>query len=111
MSPHDNTGPAIRWDGKTWFVTLPVEDGRVLEAKWDPGLTYVVRIREKGTDQCSVGFETPVAGCTFADLKPDTEYELQVRTKTAAGESAPTFLTTHTSTADAATNVIPFPKR
>ena len=47
--------PDIKWDGNTWFVTLPVEDGNVLEAKWSPPFTYVVRIREAGSDQWSFG--------------------------------------------------------
>ena len=60
MTQGTKTTPAIKWDGKTWFVTLPVEDGKALEAKWEPGLTYVVRIREVGTEAWSFGFETPV---------------------------------------------------
>ena len=42
MAQGKKTNPEIRWDGKKWFVTLPVEHGRVLEANWNPGLTYVV---------------------------------------------------------------------
>ena len=61
MPEGTNTNPDIKWDGKTWFVTLPVEDGKVLEAKSEPGLTYVIRIRQRGTDQSwSFGFETPI---------------------------------------------------
>ena len=72
MPEGTNTNPDIKWDGKTWFVTLPVEDGKVLEAKSEPGLTYVIRIRQRGTDQSwSFGFETPIPSCTFVDLKPD----------------------------------------
>ena len=90
MPEGTNTNPDIKWDGKTWFVTLPVEDGKVLEAKSEPGLTYVIRIRQRGTDQSwSFGFETPIPSCTFVDLKPDTEYDLQVRAKNAAGEGVP----------------------
>ena len=83
-----SNNPEIRWDGKTWFVTLPVENGKLLEAKWEPGLTYVIRIRERGTDQpWSFGFETPVPSCTFVDLKPDTEYELQAAPRTPPGRA------------------------
>ena len=103
--------PAVRWDGTTWFVTLPLQDGQVTDAKWELGLTYVVRIREKGAAEWGFGFETPVTGCTFTDLKPDTEYEVQVRTKTARGESAPTFTSIRTNPESATTNIIPFPKR
>ena len=95
----------------TWSVTLPLEHGKVLNAKWDPGITYVVRIREKGTEHWSFGFETPVPGCTFADLNPDTEYEVQLRSRNASGDSPPTFLTIRTNPEGGATNVVPFPKR
>ena len=105
------TQPGVRWDGTTWFVTLPVQDGQVIDAKWEPGLTYVVRIREKGAAEWSFGFETPVTGCTFTDLKPDTEYEVQVRTKTARGEGAPTFTSIRTNPAGGTSNIIPFPRR
>ena len=111
MTQGTKTSPAIKWDGKTWFVTLPVEDGKVLEAKWEPGLTYVVRIREAGTEAWSFGFETPVPSCTFVDLKPDTEYELQVRAKNRAGEGTPAYLTMRTDAVGASTNIVPFPKR
>ena len=103
--------PSIQWDGKTWSVTLPVEGGKILEASWDPGVAYVLRIREKGDEHWSFGFQTPVTGCTFTDLKPDTEYELQIRTKTDRGESAPAFLAIRTDPEGGATNVVPFPKR
>ncbi len=103
--------PTINWDGTTWSVTLPIEGGKLLEASWNPGVTYVVRIREKDAEHWSLGFETPVPGCTFADLNPETEYEVQVRTKTARGESAPTFLTSRTDPVGGTTNIVPFPKR
>ena len=105
------TEPRIHWDCTTWFVTLPLQDGQVIDAKWSPGHSDVLRIRGKGAETWSFGFETPVTGCTFTDLKPDTEYEIQVRTKTARGESAPAFATIRTNPAGGATNIIPFPKR
>ena len=64
--------PQVRWDDDTWHVTLPLEDGRVIDANWKPGMTYVVRIREALTEQWSFGFKTPITGFTFVDLKPDT---------------------------------------
>ena len=106
-TPH----PKIEWDGKTWSVTLPLEDGKVINAKWDPGISYVLRIREKGTADWSCGFQTPVPACTFADLKPDTEYEVQLRSRNASGDSPPTLLSIRTNPKGAATNVVPFPKR
>ena len=111
MTRTEKTGPTIEWDGTTWCVTLPVEHGNVLEAKWAPGLTYVVRIREAGSEHWSFGFETPVPSCTFVDLKPDTEYEVQIRAKTGQREGAPACVRMRTNPVGAASNVIPFPKR
>lgn len=81
-------GRWLEWrEDQTWAKEVPraIWRGGVLRAQ-QPGLTYVVRIRELGTEQWSFGFETPVPGCTFVDLKPDTEYELQIRTKKATGK-------------------------
>ncbi len=112
MTQAPKSSPEIKWDGKTWFVTLPVEHGKLLEAKWEPGFTYVVRIRKAGTGgPWSFGFATPIPGCTFVDLKPDTEYEVQVRAKNAAGEGEPAYLRMRTDPVGAATNIVPFPKR
>ena len=102
--------PQVRWDDDTWHVTLPLEDGRVIDANWKPGMTYVVHIREALTEQWSFGFETPITGFTFVDLKPDTEYEFQVRSKTAAGEDPPALFRVRTGPTGNNGNVIPFPK-
>ena len=111
MTQDMRKSPELKWDGKTWSLTLPVENGKVLQAKWDPGRTFVIRIREAGTEQWSFGFETPVPSCTFVDLAPDTEYEFQIRAKTAAGEGTPAYARMRTGPVGAASNVIPFPRR
>ena len=111
MAPQNKASPEIKWEDKTWFVTLPMEDGKVINAKWQPAITYVIRIREAGTQHWSFGFATPIPGCTFVDLKPDTEYELQVRTRNAAGEGDPASFHIRTNRTGHAGNVIPFPKR
>ena len=111
MTQATRKSPDIKWDGKTWSLALPIEHGKVLQATWDPGRTYVIRIREAGTEQWSFGFETPVPSCTFVDLKPDTEYEFQIRVKSAAGEGAPACVRMRTTPVGAASNVIPFPRR
>ena len=54
---------------------------------------------------------TLVPGCTFVNLKPDTEYELQVRTKKSAGEGEPSLFRIRTKRIGHSTNVIPFPSR
>ena len=109
MSPQQNTTPRTEWKDNQWSVTLPLEDGRVVNATWKPGLTYVVRIREAGAEDWSFGFETPIATFTFIDLKPDTEYEVQVRSRNATGEGPPAFFNIRTDPAGDAGNVIPFP--
>ena len=84
------THPKVEWKDDMLFVTLPDQTyGRTLEAKWKPGITTVVRIREAGTEDWSVGFETPLNACSFADLKPDTRYEIMIAHKNEAGEGAP----------------------
>ncbi len=72
---------------------------------------YVIRIREAGTTDWGFSFETPIPTCTFVDLEPDIEYELQVRAKTPAGEGEPAYIKMRTNPAGAAINIVPFPKR
>lgn len=109
MSQRQRTGPQIKWDGKEFFVTLPLEKGEALDAKWNPGLTYVVRVREVGEEEWSIGFETPLTSCTVVDLKPDTDYEMQVRAKNAAREGKPAILKARTSPHGEFGNIAPFP--
>ena len=89
--------PILKWDDGMIKVSLPDKLGRILEASWSPTITSVVRIREAGTSAWSPGFETPFNRCSFVDLKPDTEYELQVTNKNDAGESEPTISTIKTN--------------
>ena len=88
--------PLLKWDGEMISVSLPDKLGRSLEARWNPTVTSVVRIREAGTVAWSPGFETPFNMCSFVDLKPDTEYDLQVTHKNDAGENEPTISTIKT---------------
>lgn len=81
--------PQLEWDGERISVSLPDKLGRTFEASWVPAVTSVVRIRESGTQAWSPGFETPFNKCTFIDLKPDTEYDVQLTHKNDAGESEP----------------------
>lgn len=104
--------PQVRYEDDTWHVTLPLDDGRAIDASWCPPHTYVVRIREAGTDNpWSFGVRTPLASVTFVDLEPDTEYELQVRTRTAAGEGPPALFRFRTDPKGHGHNVVPFPRR
>lgn len=111
MTEERKSSPRIQWDGTTWIVRLPIQDGNVLEAKWEPGVTYFVRIREVGTEPWSFGFETPLTHFSFVDLKPDTEYELQIRSKNAAGIGKPRLIRMRTNPTGNTDNVIPFPRR
>ena len=111
MSGKSKPTPRIQWDGTTWLVRLPIQDGNVLEAKWEPGVTYFVRLREAGTEPWSFGFETPLTHFSIVDLKPDTEYEMQIRSKNAAGMGEPTLIRVSTSPTGNTDNVIPFPTR
>lgn len=81
--------PVLKWDGESIFVSLPDKLGRVIEVKWNPTVTSVVRIRESGTEVWGPGFETPFNKCSFVDLEPDTEYDVQVTHKNNDGESEP----------------------
>ena len=110
MTPRQATQPQVRWEDNTWHVTLPLEDGKVVDAKWKPANTFICRIREVGTQDWSFGFQTPVPSFTFVDLKPDTEYLLQVRTKNDSGEGPPAFINIRTGPTGGSDNVVPFPK-
>lgn len=81
--------PVLKWQDDMIYVSLPDKLGRTLEARWKPTVTSVVRIRESGTGAWSPGFETPFNKCSFVDLKPDTEYDVQVTHKNEIGESEP----------------------
>ncbi len=61
----------------------------MLEAEWSPPVTYVIRIRELNRTDWFCAFETPLTSCGFADLKPNTEYEVEVRSKNDLGTSPP----------------------
>ena len=89
--------PPVSWDGKakTFHIVLSgLKDlgSDSLEAEWKPPITYVVRIREANGGDWSFGFETPLTSCGFVGLKPDTEYELQVRSKNSQGEREPALI-------------------
>ena len=111
MALSRNEIPQIRWDGKTVYVALPMENEKLIEARWNPKRTYIIRVKESGAEDWSFGVETPLTGCTFVDLKPDTEYEVQVRAKSAGGEGEPTLLKMRTNPTGVGGNVVPFPAR
>lgn len=102
--------PRIEWKDGEYFVSLPLEEGQVLEAKWRPEVTSVVRVREAGADSWGPGFETPLNGCSFVGLKPDTEYEMQLTHKNSVGEGPAVIKRIRTSPAGVG-DVVPFPKK
>ncbi|MCY4656009.1 MAG: hypothetical protein OXC80_04240 [Gammaproteobacteria bacterium] len=88
--------PKVSWDGSTFGVSLPSRLGGTIEATWKVNSTSVIRIRETGTEEWSPGFVTPFDNCTFADLKPDTEYEVSLSYLTDTVESNPIVKETRT---------------
>ena len=91
-----SSGPDVHWDGEKFEVSLPV-DGNHLDAEWKPALTYVIRIRERDQHGWLIGIKTPLRSVSFLELKPDTEYEMEIRAKNVVGEGDPvttTFWTT-----------------
>ena len=89
-------GPLIEWKDGEFFVSLPM-GGDVVEARWRPTVLSVVRVREIGVDEWSPGFETPISGCSFVGLKPDTEYEFMITYKNDEGEGPPAFAKARTN--------------
>ena len=96
VSDQGAEGPSVAWDGETITVRLPVEEGAV-EGRWKPGITYVVRVRELGSNQWSFGFETPLSHVSVVDLKPNTDYEFSLTAKNVAGESEPVIARARTN--------------
>ena len=94
--------PPVSWNGetKTFSIVLSGLGGLggtdTLEAEWKPPVTYVVRIREANNGSWSCGFETPLTACGFVNLRPDTEYEVEVRSKNSQGESDPVLVRVRT---------------
>ncbi len=89
IASDDPNQPQVEWKGGEFHVSLPDLMGNVIEANWKPSLTYVIRLREAGTEEWGPGFCTPFTKCDFVDLKPDTDYEAQITAKNEAGEGEP----------------------
>ena len=94
--------PPVSWDSrtKTFSIVLRgderLEPGEEIQVQWTPPVTYVVRIREANSIEWSPGFETPLTGCNFVGLRPDTQYEVEIRSKNAHGESEPLLASVRT---------------
>ena len=102
--------PSVEWTEGEFRVSIPLQ-GSTVDASWRPGTTTVIRIREAGAEEWSPGFETPLNSCNFVDLSPDTEYELRVTQKNAAGEGPPSRMKFRTEPTSDPGNIIPFPKK
>ena len=105
--PEQTMHPNVDWNGTAICVTLPDKRGHVIKARWKPSVISVVRIREATAGDWSPGFETPLTCCRFAGLKPDTEYQCEVRFKNDAGEGEPVFTRFRTGPDGGIQNVIP----
>ena len=88
-------GPVVSWDSKRNLFLIRLGD---VKAEWKPEVTFVVRIKEVAADDWLIGVEVPLNTISFTDLKPDTEYEMEIRSKNIAGlESEPTKQIVRTS--------------
>ena len=96
MARHDE-GPVLKWDEDRIQVELPKRLGRTLEARWQPNVTSVVRIRKRGTSVWGPGFETVLNRCGFVDLEPETDYEIKLTHKSEVGEGEPVIKTMTTA--------------
>ena len=102
-STRSQTKPPVIWNANTKTFSIVLSGLRdfggkdTLEVEWKPPFTYVVRIRESIGGSWSIGFETPLTACSFVDLKPDTEYEVEVSPKNSTGESEPVRLNVRTN--------------
>ena len=102
-STKSQTKPPVVWSANTKTFSIVLSGLKdlgakdTLEAEWKPPHTYVVRIRKSNGGSWSIGFETPLTACSFVDLESDTEYEVEVRSKNAAGLSEPERLKVRTN--------------
>ena len=100
----ERTQPPVVWNGNSYAICLPwpPEEMRSawLQVDVTPRVTYVVRVRESGSEEWLVGVETPLTSCI--GLKPDTEYEMELRAKNAAGEGSPAVASFRTDATGAA---------
>lgn len=100
--------PAIEWNDGEFRVSFPLQEG-TLDARWRPGVTTVVRIRETGTETWSPGFETPLNSFGLVGLAPGTEYEIKVTHKNASGEGPPVIKRYRAEAGGDVGNIVPFP--
>ena len=93
----------VSWDANAKIFSIVLSGsgdtlvGHSVQATWKPPFTYVVRIRETNSGEWSFGYETPLTSCSFVDLKPDTDYEVEVRSKNDQGVSEPARIRVRTS--------------
>lgn len=83
--------PPVEWDSSLNEFWVRIQNtketrdalrpGKDIDLRYKPRYSYVSRIREKGSEEWSPGFCSPLTQCTFVDLKVGTEYELEIRTK------------------------------
>ena len=90
MATTNQDQPKVRWDdlAQRWIVDLPMGDDQRAQAEWNQSIVTVIRIREVGTSEWSPGFVTPLNTCSFRDLKPCTEYEVELKHSSPHGDSS-----------------------
>ena len=93
----------LRWDKNEHALELAlrmpvtIKRDELLDLKIRQISTFMARIRQLGERDWSVGFETPLKGCTFRRLKPNTEYEIELRAIVGDLEGEPALLTAQTN--------------
>ena len=83
--------PRALWDNKDrkWKVSLPMKEG-TMDASWVQSTVTVIRLREID-GSWSPGFVTPLNNVEFTDLRPSTEYEMELRHMNEHGKGKPIY--------------------
>ena len=102
--------PRIEWTEGEFRVLLLLQGG-MIDVKWRPGTTTVVRIRESRYANLEPWLETPLNGYSFFCLKPNTKNEIQVTHKNEAAEGPPNKLRCKTRSNGNVGKIIRFPRK
>ena len=68
---------SIQWDGRRFRISLPYQ-GHTIEVEATPKILSVVRYREIGDKEWSLGFVTPLNGCELIGAESGAKHEIQV---------------------------------
>ena len=102
MAHPPGTGPAAGHSGAGWIAGRTCATPTARERWSRPDITPIPN---------GVHGVIEKLRCTFVDLKPDTEYEVQVTSKNSTGEGEPVYAKIRTNPEGGSENIIPFRKR